>query len=270
MKQRFWKMHGAGNDFVLLDDRPARFPSEDAARIRRLCDRHAGIGGEGLILMQASDSAHVRMRFFNPDGTETGMCGNGARCLARLAFDLGAAPTPMTLETGAGLLRAEVLGTGVCLHLPPPAPAVRRMLSLGSRSIECHAMDTGVPHAVCLVPSAAALEALDVAGDGALIRRHPAFAPAGTNADFMVVTGPRALRVRTYERGVEAETPACGTGILACALTAGQLGLVAPPVAVACAHGDVLEVGFRRTAAGFADVTLLGPAAYAFEGTVAL
>ncbi len=268
MRTRFWKMHGAGNDFVLLDDRAREFPSTDRVLIRRLCDRHHGIGSEGLILMQPSAPGALRMRFFNPDGSEAGMCGNGARCLARLACDLGAAVSPFTLDTAAGALRAEVLATDVRLHLPPPAAGRwRQSLDLGGRTIEAHWLDTGVPHAVVVVPE---VETVDVAADGAAIRRHPAFAPAGANADFMAVTGPQSLAVRTFERGVEAETPACGTGITACALVAGWLGLVAPPVRVTCAHGDVIEVGFRRTPEGFEDVTLRGPAIYAFEGTVDL
>ena len=109
---------------------------------------------------------------------------------------------------------------------------------------------------------------MDVRTIGAAIRHHAAFAPEGTNVDFMVITGPHALRVRTYERGVEAETPACGTGITACALIAGRLGRVTPPVHVTCKHGDTLEVNYRLTHDGFEAVTLLGPAAYVFEGTV--
>ena len=266
MKQFFWKMHGAGNDFILLDDRPARFPCADAALIRRLCDRHAGIGSEGLLLIQPSTRAHIRMRFFNPNGAEADMCGNGARCIARLAHDLGAAPCSMHIETGAGILEADVLSDAVRLQLPTPVDCrCHQTLALDTQTIRYHAIHTGVPHAVVEMR---ALDSMNVCRIGAAIRHHPAFAPEGTNVDFMAITGPHALRVRTYERGVEAETPACGTGITACALIAGRLGRVTPPVRVTCKHGDILEVNYRLTSDGFEAITLLGPAVYVFEGTV--
>ena len=266
MKQFFWKMHGAGNDFILLDDRSLRFPCTDAVLIRRLFDRHAGIGSEGLLLIQPSECAHVRMHFFNPDGAEVGMCGNGARCLARLAHDLRAAPSSLHIEIAAGMLKADVLSDGVRLHLPAPTDCrCHQTLTLDNQAIRYHAIQTGVPHAVL---ETQALDRLDISAIGAAIRHHPAFAPEGTNVDFMAITGPQALRVRTYERGVEAETPACGTGITACALIAGRLDRVMPPVRVTCKHGDILEVNYRLTSDGFEAVTLRGPAAYVFEGTV--
>ncbi|MFA5043406.1 MAG: diaminopimelate epimerase [Kiritimatiellia bacterium] len=266
MKQAFWKMHGAGNDFILLDDRSARFPCADSEFIRRLCDRHAGIGGEGLLLVQSSTCGNFRMRFFNPDGAEAGMCGNGARCIARLAHDLGAAPAVMRIETASGLLQAEVFPDSVRLRLPAPLDCrCRQTLALGSQTVRYHAIHTGVPHAVV---ETTALDRIEVGRIGAAMRHHAAFAPQGTNVDFMAVTGAHSLRVRTYERGVEAETPACGTGITACALIAGRLGRVTPPVHATCKHGDTLEVNYRLTADGFENVTLLGPAAYVFEGAV--
>jgi diaminopimelate epimerase len=266
MKQAFWKMHGAGNDFILMDDRPARFPNADTALIRRLCDRHAGIGSEGLLLIQFSARGNLRMRFFNPDGTEAGMCGNGARCIARLAHDLGAAPAVMHIETASGTLQAEVLSDSVRLHLPAPVDChCHQTLELDKRIVRYHAIHTGVPHAVI---ETQALDSMDVGRIGAAMRHHTVFSPEGTNIDFMAVSTPQSLRVRTYERGVEAETPACGTGITACALIAGRLGRVTPPVRVTCKHGDTLEVNYRLTDEGFEEVTLLGPAAYVFEGTV--
>jgi len=266
MKQAFWKMHGAGNDFILLDDRQAQFPCADATLIRRLCDRHTGIGSEGFLLIQPSSRAHFRMRFFNPDGAEVGMCGNGARCIARLAHDLGIAPAHMQIETAAGILESDVLSDAVRLQLPAPIDCrCHQTLALDNQAIRYHTINTGVPHAVV---ETQALDSLDVRGLGDAIRHHPAFAPEGTNVDFMTITGPQALRVRTYERGVESETLSCGTGITACALIAGCLDRVTPPVRVTCKHGDTLEVNYRLTADGFEAVTLLGPAVYVFEGTV--
>jgi len=264
MKQSFWKMHGAGNDFILLNDRPALFPFADAALIRRLCDRHAGIGSEGLLLIQPSTRGNFRMRFFNPDGFEADMCGNGARCIARLAHDLGIAPACMQIESASGMLEAHVIADAVRLYLPAPADCrCHQVLELDNQTVCCHTINTGVPHAVVETTD---LDSTDVGRIGAALRHHSIFAPRGTNVNFMTITGAHALRVRTYERGVEAETPACGTGITACALIAGRLGRVTPPVQVTCAHGDTLDVNYRLNNDRFEDVTLLGPAAYVFEG----
>ena len=255
----FWKMHGAGNDFILVDDRALAFPDRDTAFIARLCDRRRGIGSEGLLLIQPSASADFRMRFFNPDGAEADLCGNGARCIARLAREIGAAPADMRIETAAGPVRAEILPTGVLIHLPPPKDW-RMNLSIAWKNKEqpLHFVNSGVPHAVCLVDD---LAAIDVPALGSFIRRHALFAPAGTNADFIQTTGPDSLSIRTYERGVEAETLACGTGIVAAALVAEKLGLVRAPVRVKAAGGDVLAVGF-------APLTLTGPAEHTFQGTI--
>ncbi len=261
----FWKMHGAGNDFILVHDRRGDFP-DDRAVVRRLCDRRAGIGSEGLILLRPSEAAAFRMVFFNPDGSRGEMCGNGARCAARLARDLGLAEETMAFETDAGLVRAEIAGPNVRIHLPPPADwRMSIALEAAGRKFLCHSINTGVPHAVIEVESPAAVNLQEL---GPAIRHHPAFAPRGTNVDFMAVTAPDALRLRTYERGVEAETPACGTGSVACALVAGRLGKVTPPVRVSVAGGDVLVVDYSLAGGEAADVSLLGPAVHVFEGRV--
>jgi diaminopimelate epimerase len=262
----FWKMHGAGNDFVLFDDRAGTFPAHDRRWLAALGGRQTGIGCEGFILIQRAAAADVRMRFFNPDGGEAELCGNGARCLARLAYELGAAPARMTIETQAGRLRAEVAGPDVQVQMPPPTQwRMNLSLALGDRTLVCHAVNTGVPHAVV---EAADLDAFPVETLGRAIRHHAAFAPAGTNADFMAITAPDALRIRTYERGVEAETGACGTGAVAAALVAARLGRVQPPVAVTTAGGYRLTIAFELTADGAAAVTLRGPAEHVFRGTV--
>ena len=260
MNFRFWKMHGAGNDFILVDDRQETFPDRDSGFIARLCERRRGIGSEGLLLIRPSASADFRMRFFNPDGTEADLCGNGARCIARLAFEIEAAPANMRIETAAGLVRAEVLLPQVRLHLPP-AKDWRLDLSVLWKNSEMplHFVNSGVPHAVCVVDH---LASVNVAAFGAFLRHHALFAPAGTNADFIQITGPASLAIRTYERGVEAETLACGTGIAAAALVAEKLGLVRAPVRVNTAGGDVLEVTISP-------LTLTGPAEHVFQGEVA-
>lgn len=260
MVHPFWKMHGAGNDFILADDRSGGFPSDEPSFRAGLCDRRRGIGSDGLLLIQASSVADFRMRFFNPDGAEADFCGNGARCIARLAHEIGAAPADMRIETGAGLVRAEILAPPlVRLHLPPPKDwRLNLSIAWKNKELPLHFVNTGVPHAVAVVDD---LATVDVPALGAFIRRHPLFAPAGTNADFIQIRGPDSLAIRTYERGVEGETLACGTGILAAALVAEKLGLVRAPVRVRAAGGDELEVGF-------APLTLTGPAEHSFRGTI--
>lgn len=266
MKIHFWKMHGAGNDFIVVDDRELRFPLHDAEWLRWLMDRRRGVGAEGLLLLQPSERAHIRMRFINPDGREVEMCGNGARCLARLAWELGAAPEAMAIETGAGIVHAWIRGGQVRLAMTPPRDwRMNLRLEAAGRTWLAHYVNSGVPHVVVAVDD---LDGLDVREVGRAIRYHDAFAPAGTNANFIHIVGPRELRIRTYERGVEDETLACGTGIVASALIAGRLGHVHPPVSVRTAGGDVLQVDYVPTPDGARDVMLQGPAEHVYEGTV--
>lgn len=260
----FWKMHGAANDFILVDDRKACFPAEDTRWLSAIMSRRTGVGSEGVLLIQPSASADFRMRFFNPDGGEVDMCGNGARCIARLAHELGAAPAAMRIETPAGIVRAEVRGNQVLLTMTEPHDwRMHQTIALSCQKITCHSVNTGVPHVVVEV---ADLPGADVHGLGAEIRHHPLFAPKGTNANFIQLDADGRLHVRTYERGVEAETLACGTGMVACGLVAGKLGRVRPPVRVVPASGDVLEVDYRDAGDGATDVTLLGPAEHVFQG----
>ncbi len=267
-KLDFKKMHGAGNDFIMVDDRPMTTPLADQTALEKIALRRTGIGCDGLIFIQPSDKADFRMRFFNPDGREAEMCGNGARCAARFAHDLGAAPADMRIDTMAGMLRSEIQRDQVKLHLTPPTDQ-RLSLKLdleNGRTLEADFINTGVPHVVVRPND---LAGVDIDVMGAAIRYHPAFRPAGTNANFMTVLGPSAIGVRTYERGVEAETLACGTGMTACALIAGLHGLVTPPVSVTCAGGYLLSVDYPVAKDDtLTSVTLTGPAAYVFEGTI--
>ncbi len=262
----FYKMHGAANDFILVDDRALTFPAHDKAWLAQIAARRTGIGCEGIILIQPSATASFRMRFFNPDGSEVEMCGNGARCVARLAHELGAAPEHMSIETVAGELQAEARGENVLLFMTEPTGwRLNRTLTLEGRAIPYHFVNSGVPHAVIPVDN---LEDTDVRKLGAGFRYHNDFAPKGTNANFIQISGANTLRIRTYERGVEDETLACGTGMVAAGLVAGKLGLVHPSVHIIPASGDTLEVGFELTPAGARHVTLLGPAAHVFQGTL--
>ena len=256
MKIPFIKMHGAGNDFILVDDRQETFPISDASFLEKIGTRRTGVGCDGIILIQPSQTADVRMRFFNPDGQEQDMCGNGARCFARLAFDIGAAPEKMQIQTRAGKIEATVKGDQVTLLLTDPKDW-KLDLDVGlDRSLDF--VNTGVEHAVLRVDD---LGAVDVDSLGRNVRFHDLFSPLGTNANFVQVESDGTLSLRTYERGVEAETLACGTGAAATAVIAQKRGWVDLPVAVHCAGGYDLVID-----SGSNGTTLSGGAEYVFSG----
>ena len=259
-------MHGAGNDFILVDDRDTRFPASDGDWIAAIARRKTGVGCDGIILLQPSDSCHVRMRFINPDGQEVDMCGNGARCLARLAVELGAAPAQMTIETAAGPVRADVRAADVQVALPDPHDwQLDHQLDIEDQQLTYSSINTTVPHVVIRVPD---LTACRVEDFGRHVRWHEAFAPDGANVNFIAPLGDGALAVRTYERGVEAETLACGTGCAAVACLGVLHGLVDPPVRVRTRGGAVLTVGLELEADRIRNLTLAGPAAHVYRGTL--
>lgn len=262
----FYKMHGAANDFIVVDDRQQTFPVHDRDWLSAIMARNTGVGSEGILLIQPSEAADFRMRFFNPDGGEVDMCGNGARCIARLAVELGVAPDTMTFDTLAGGVGAEVTGEIVRLTMTPPSDwRMDQTLPLDGETVHYHYVNSGVPHVVIEVDD---VDAVDLPTLGAAIRYHDDFAPGGTNANFITITGSNSLRLRTYERGVEAETPACGTGIVAAGLIAGRTGRVTPPVGITSAGGHQLTVDYRLTDTGAEGVTLTGPAEHVFRGTL--
>jgi len=256
MKIPFNKMHGAGNDFIMVDDRALTFPVGDKTFLARISSRRTGVGCDGTVLLQPSDTADLRMRFINPDGNEQDMCGNGARCFARLAFDLGAVPAGMAIETLAGTVRADVVGDQIRVTLTDPRDW--RMGLDAGLEWPVDFVNTGVPHAVIRVDE---LDRLDLPVLGSHIRYHELFAPEGANANFVKINTDGTLSIRTYERGVEAETLACGTGAAAGALVAAKQGWVELPVAVHCAGGYDLLID-----SGAKGTTLSGGAEYVFEG----
>jgi diaminopimelate epimerase len=258
MKIPFTKMHGAGNDFILVDDRERTFPIGDKPYIAEIGSRRTGIGCDGILLIQSSETADFRMRFINPDGGEVDMCGNGARCIARLAFDFGIAPAEMIIETGAGLVNAEVLGDLIRLELTDPTDL--RLNLEADLEWTLDFVNTGVAHAVAWVDE---LQTLELPKVGKEIRQHALFVPDGTNANFAKVEADGSLSVRTYERGVEAETLACGTGATAVAVIAAEKGWVSLPVTVHCAGGYDLVIDSVQ-----GKTTLTGGAVTIFEGTV--
>ena len=192
------------------------------------------------------------------------MCGNGARCVARLAHEIGAAPASMTIETPAGRLGAERVGDQVRLGMTAPCDwRLNQTLTVDGEPLRYSYVNTGVPH---VVVEADPLDAVEVQARGQALRQHACFAPQGANVNFVQRTGPRRLRIRTYERGVEAETLACGTGMVAAALVSALGGRVEPPVEVVPVNGDRLTVDFTLRDGGAENVTLLGPAVHVFQG----
>ncbi|RBP44631.1 diaminopimelate epimerase [Roseimicrobium gellanilyticum] len=264
---KFWKMNGAGNDFVMLDNR-TQSVHIDNETIARLCDRHRGVGADGLLLVEpATDGGDFKMRYHNADGGEAEMCGNGARCFARYVNRLHEDKLGgLKFETLAGMISADYLGDQVRINMSAPhSLKLNQTLPVEGIELSVHSVNTGVPHAVVFVED---LEHTNVRGLGAGLRYHTAFAPKGTNANFVKITGPNSISIRTYERGVEDETLACGTGMVACALIAHELHGFTSPVSVLVRGGDTLQIGFQKTADGYQNVTLHGPADFVFEGTV--
>lgn len=269
----FYKMNGAGNDFIVVENLDGELSELlDGETIEALCDRHRGIGADGLLVVEAAEAgADYRFRYYNADGGEAEMCGNGARCFGRFAAHLVEPPMErVTFETMAGRLTAEMVGDDVRIAMSDPVD-LRMGLELGVEGlgVPVHFLNTGVPHVVAFLQDEDALEAMDVFRVGRVLRRHEAFAPAGTNANFAAVRAPGHIVIRTYERGVEDETLACGTGMVACALVHHLLTGAASPVKVDVAGGDTLEIGFERDGqGGFGKVTLTGPADFVFEGDI--
>ena len=267
MLLEFTKMNGAGNDFVLLDNRSGSVRlSTD--QIVRLCDRHRGIGADGLILLApcSSGRADWAWEFYNNDGSTGEMCGNGARCFGRFVSDLTGSKRKLTFETEAGVITAILQDDRVTVNLTPPKDLrLGHEMALSAGTTIVHSLNTGVPHAVLFVPDAdkAMIQQL-----GPEIRRHPHFGPRGTNVNFVQVLGPGQIRVRTFERGVEGETLACGTGVTASALISSRVHHFPSPVRVLVQGGDQLEVSFTDRDGTFSDVHLTGPAEFAFRGTI--
>jgi diaminopimelate epimerase len=271
MLLHFFKMNGAGNDFSVIDNRDLSI-SLDAETIEALCDRHRGIGADGLLAVEpAQNGADFKFRYYNADGGEAEMCGNGARCFGRFtAHLLDGIPDRVTFETIAGTLAAEMVGENVRIAMSVPKDLkLETDVNIPGLDATLHFVNTGVPHVVAFIPTGDAFETLDVYTHGRSIREHQAFAPAGTNANFATVIAPGHIEIRTYERGVEDETLACGTGMVASALIHHLLTGAPSPIKVDVAGGDTLEIGFEKSGDNsFKNVTLTGPADFVFEGEI--
>jgi diaminopimelate epimerase len=261
-------MNGAGNDFILFDNRTGSIDL-DRNQIAQLCDRHRGIGADGVLLLEnPTTRADFRMRYFNADGGEAEMCGNGARCFARFANKVGVQKPRISFETPAGVISAELKGDLVTLRMTEPTDLRLNVdLPMAAKNKAVHFINSGVPHVVIPV---AKIDDVDVRREGAAIRRHKMFSPNGTNVNFIEKRGRNKIAIRTYERGVEDETLACGTGIVASALIFAATEKIIGAITVIARGGDELEVGFEKVDGRFHNVALTGPAEFVFEGTIDL
>jgi diaminopimelate epimerase len=270
MDINFSKLTAAGNDFILIDNRESIVPKEDYSILaRKFCDRRYSIGADGLILLEKSTYKKFKMKYFNSDGSHASMCGNGGRSVAKFAYDLGIVNSKMSFETDAGVIYAEVLPNNrIKLDLYNPKDLRRNIkIKTDEKEFDVDFINTGVPHVVAFVDS---VEKIDVLKYGRKIRYSNIFAPFGTNVNFVEVAGEddNTLIVRTYERGVENETLACGTGVIASGIISVLKGFARSPVTIIARGGDKLSVSFKNLNNEINNVVLEGPALIAFKGVV--
>jgi len=268
MRIDFTKMHGAGNDFVMIDNRSGAIELSPK-QVAQLCHRHFGVGADGLLLLDIPEDpavADARMIYFNSDGSRAEMCGNGARCFTAFALERGVGREGrLRFVTDAGLLTSTVVGNAITIQMSEPTELrLHETIHLQSGDTDVHHINTGVPHVVRFVDDASAVE---IRLQGAEMRFHPAFKPKGANANFAALQGDGSVVIRTYERGVEDETLACGTGVTAVGILAHLVHDVPLPVRLRVASGDELTVNFDRDGETIRNVTLTGPAKTVFRGS---
>jgi diaminopimelate epimerase len=267
-KIHFYKMAGAGNDFILIDNRKGLLDGDRCQEfVRMACRRKLSVGADGLILIENDPEVDFKWRFFNADGSEAEMCGNGSRCAARFVRLTGIVKKPkMAFRTLAGIIGAELLGSRVKVQMTQPHSLKQDIPVEGDgRAFNLDFINTGVPHAICIMENAGELESVDIQRWGRFIRFHSRFHPAGTNVNFVYVQNKGRIVVRTYERGVEGETLACGTGAIASALVCALRSRVDSPVEVETRSGELLTIHFRHVENAFSEVSLEGEAKVAYE-----
>lgn len=269
MKIGFTKTEAAGNDFIIIDNREKCLKNRIAGFSDFAvftCRRKHSVGADGLLVLEDSRRADFRMRVFNPDGSEVTMCGNGIRCSAVYASLKKWCASPMKIETGAGMLEAHIESGSVRIKMTPPKDVrLDRSIGAGKTIMNIHSVNTGVPHAIHFVEN---ITNYPVKEMGSKIRYHKMFEPEGTNADFVEPLDQSTISVRTYERGVEDETLACGTGVVASAVISHLARGIEVPVRALTKSKEVLKVYFRKEHNNFRDVFLEGKARIVFEGEV--
>jgi diaminopimelate epimerase len=255
----FSKYEGAGNDFILIDDRISFFPTDNPILIQRLCHRRFGIGADGIILLQNDDAADFCMRIFNSNGSEAEGCGNGTRCLMRFLEEIGLPRKRYRIAVGSKMLTADFQDNTVSVDMG----AISEWKTHAIDGREIHFVDSGVPHAVWFVPN---VEQIPLHETGPLLRHHPLFAPRGANVNIATIEKEGSVRVRTFERGVEDETLACGTGATAVAAIGAKLYGWKSPVRIRYSGGD-LDIHFDSA---LERIWMAGPAHKVFSGIVSI
>jgi len=263
----FTKMVASGNDFIVVDNRDQALRGDLRPLFARICERKSSVGADGVLLLERDQELAFSMRYYNRDGSEAEMCGNGARCVALYACAKSIAPPEMCFSSRVGSHFASVSGNQVRIKLSDPTDLrLGIALTVEGRRVVCDLVNTGVPHAVLFSPD---VEQADVALIGSRIRFHPELCSEGGNVNFVETTGRNSIKVRTYERGVEGETLSCGTGAVASAIVSYLRGEAAPPVEVRT-QGGLLIVDFRVQEGEVGEVYLEGEARIAYEGRIEL
>ena len=261
----FYKMSGAGNDFIIIDNRHQVIEDTDLTGfISKICRRKISAGADGLILIEHSNTCDFRWRFFNADGSRAEMCGNGARCAARFAYVNGIAGTNLSFETEAGVISARIDNDRVKVKMPDPSDLkLSYPIELSDRRLDISSINTGVPHVVVMV---AQIDDIDVVAVGREIRFHQTFAPAGANANFVCPRKANEIEIRTYERGVEDETLACGTGAIASAIVSACQFKIKSPIDVKTRSGEYLKIHFNAKDSQFDHIYMEGDARIIYTG----
>ena len=255
----FFKMSGSGNDFIIVDNREKAVKDNDLPGfIQRICRRKISVGADGFILIEPSDKADFKWRFFNSDGSKAEMCGNGARCVSRFAYVNGIAGENLSFETAAGVVSGQVKDDRVKVKMPDPVELrLDYSIDLKNGPVTVCSVNTGVPHVVVMNET---VEDINVFELGREIRFHEAFTPAGTNVNFICQQKQGHLAIRTYERGVENETLACGTGSIAAALITSCKAKWQSPINLVTRSGESLTIYFKKDGSSFSDIFLEGDA----------
>ena len=258
MKITFYKYQGTGNDFIFIDNRQNNFPKTDTKLIENFCDRRFGIGADGLILLENDAETDFRMVYYNSDGNQSSMCGNGGRCIVAFAKSLNLISNETTFIATDGLHHASIFENGI--------------ISLGMKDVDeikiesdYVFLNTGSPHHIIPVND---IENYDVKSNGAMIRYSDLYGKAGSNVNFVKQLSDNHFQLRTYERGVEDETFSCGTGATATAIAMNAIGKTNSNHVYLDVEGGKLEVFFKKTGNEYTNVFLKGPATFVFEGEI--
>ncbi|MBU0768733.1 MAG: diaminopimelate epimerase [Proteobacteria bacterium] len=258
-KIEFYKMSGSGNDFIIIDNRNNIVDENGLSNfIAKVCRRKMAVGADGMILVENTDSADFKWRFFNSDGSVAEMCGNGARCVARFAYLNNIAGSNMSFETLAGIVKAEVIEERVKVKMTDPLELkADDTIELKNGLASICSINTGVPHVVIVRDS---IDDVDIVKIGREIRYHDQFSPAGTNVNFVCHIKDNTIAIRTYERGVEDETLACGTGAAASAIVMAHKMKIDAPLSVLTRSGGYLNIFFKEKEGQYYDIYLEGDA----------